>query len=281
MIFKKPIRFVIYTILFFLFASSVACLKQTAYAETLNQSTNDTLISIRSLRKIHNFGAIEGLSHSNYIEGVVVANDEHNNIYKSLCVQDSTGGIVVLIDGVSLYQSYPVGSLLRIRLKNLFLTDYRKMVQIAASVDTSNGSLVATGIAVPLYSKYISVIKENYPILALSVSTKNLSDSLQGRLIRITGVEFAAIDTAQTYADKKNKIGASRTLKFCIGGTISLRTSGYADFAGVKLPPGNGEMVGIYSVFNTEKQILLRDTSDILFTQKRCTGAAWLKNLPN
>ena len=281
MIFKKPIRFVIYTILFFLFASSVACLKQTAYAETLNQSTNDTLISIRSLRKIHNFGAIEGLSHSNYIECVVVANDEHNNIYKSLCVQDSTGGIVVLMDGVSLYQSYPVGSLLRIRLKNLFLTDYRKMVQIAASVDTSNGSLVATGIAVPLYSKYISVIKENYPILALSVSTKNLSDSLQGRLIRITGVEFAAIDTAQTYADKKNKIGASRTLKFCIGGTISLRTSGYADFAGVKLPPGNGEMVGIYSVFNTEKQILLRDTSDILFTQKRCTGASWLKKLPN
>jgi hypothetical protein len=69
-------------------------------------------------------------------------------------------------------------------------------------------------------------------------------------------------------------------VKFCTGGTIYLRTSGYADFAGIAVPKNNGDIIGIYSVFNTEKQILLRDTSDILFRGKRCTGAAWLKNLP-
>ena len=279
--FKKSISLLlINSLILLMMFFSIACLKQAAYAESLTESNNDTLISIRSLRKLHNFGAVEGLTHSIYIKGVVVANDEHDNIYKSLCVQDSTGGIVLLLDGVSLYQSYPVGSLIRINLKNLYLTDYRKMVQLAASVDTSSGSLVSVGIPVPLYSKYISILKENSPIVPLMVVPKNLSDTLQGRLIKIVGVEFAANDTAQTYADKKNKIGASRALKFCIGGTIYLRTSGYADFAGVKLPTGNGELVGIYSVFNTEKQILLRDTSDILLRGKRCTGAAWLKNLP-
>jgi len=279
--FKKSISLLlINSLILLMMFFSIACLKQAAYAESLTESNNDTLITIRSLRKLHNFGAVEGLTHSIYIKGVVVANDEHDNIYKSLCVQDSTGGIVLLLDGVSLYQSYPVGSLIRINLKNLYLTDYRKMVQLAASVDTSSGSLVSVGIPVPLYSKYISILKENSPIVPLMVVPKNLSDTLQGRLIKIVGVEFAANDTAQTYADKKNKIGASRALKFCIGGTIYLRTSGYADFAGVKLPTGNGELVGIYSVFNTEKQILLRDTSDILFRGKRCTGAAWLKNLP-
>ena len=280
--FKKSISLLlINSLILLMMFFSIACLKQAAYAESLTESNNDTLISIRSLRKLHNFGAVEGLTHSIYIKGVVVANDEHDNIYKSLCVQDSTGGIVLLLDGVSLYQSYPVGSLIRINLKNLYLTDYRKMVQLAASVDTSSGSLVSVGIPAPLYSKYISILKENSPIVPLMVVPKNLSDTLQGRLIKIVGVEFAANDTAQTYADKKNKIGASRALKFCTGGTIYLRTSGYADFAGVKLPTGNGELVGIYSVFNTEKQILLRDTSDILFRGKRCTGAAWLKNLPN
>jgi len=279
--FKKSISLLlINSLILLMMFFSIACLKQAAYAESLTESNNDTLITIRSLRKLHNFGAVEGLTHSIYIKGVVVANDEHDNIYKSLCVQDSTGGIVLLLDGVSLYQSYPVGSLIRINLKNLYLTDYRKMVQLAASVDTSSGSLVSVGIPVPLYSKYISILKENSPIVPLMVVPKNLSDTLQGRLIKIVGVEFAANDTAQTYADKKNKIGASRALKFCIGGTIYLRTSGYADFAGVKLPTGNGELVGIYSVFNTEKQILLRDTSDILLRGKRCTGAAWLKNLP-
>lgn len=257
-----------------------SCLKQTAYANPVIGFDTDSIISIKSLRKLHTSGMVEAIKNSMVLEAVVVANDEHDNLYKSICIQDTSGGIVLLLDGVSLYQNYPVGSLLRISLKNLYLTDYRKMVQLAASVDTSTGSLISVGIPAPLYSKYISIIKENSLIVPLIVSPKNLSDTLQGRLIKIIGVEFAAADTSQTYADKKNKIGASRALKFCIGGAIYLRTSGYADFAGVKLPTGNGELVGIYSVFNTEKQILLRDTSDILLRGQRCTGAAWLKNLP-
>ena len=98
-------------------------------------------------------------------------------------------------------------------------------------------------------------------------------------MIRISNVEFSMADTAQTYADKKNKVGASRSLKFCAGGTIYLRTSGYADFAGIRTPGGNGDVVGVYSVYNSEKQILIRDTSDILLTGKRCTGAAWLQKI--
>ncbi len=155
------------------------------------------------------------------------------------------------------------------------------MLQIVASVDTSSGQLNTAGIPASLFSKFIRVVKDNHLILPLMVSYKNLSDTLQGRLIKISNVEFSAADTNSTFADKKNKIGASRGLKFCSGGTIYLRTSGYADFAGIALPKNNGEVIGIYSVYNSEKQILLRDTSDILFTQKRCTGAAWLKNLPN
>ena len=155
------------------------------------------------------------------------------------------------------------------------------MLQIVASVDTSSGQLNTAGIPASLFSKFIRVVKDNHLILPLMVSYKNLSDTLQGRLIKISNVEFSAADTNSTFADKKNKIGASRGLKFCSGGTIYLRTSGYADFAGITLPKNNGEVTGIYSVYNSEKQILIRDTSDILFRAKRCTGAAWLKNLPN
>jgi hypothetical protein len=154
------------------------------------------------------------------------------------------------------------------------------MVQLVAAVDTSNGALSTSGIPSPLFSQYIKIISENEPVTPLFVSYKNLGDSLQGRLIQINSVEFSAADTGQTYADKKNKLGISRSLKFCTGGTIYLRTSGYADFAGAKTQSGNGIVIGVYSVFNTEKQLLLRDTNDILLTGKRCTGAAWLQNLP-
>ncbi len=262
---------------FFLLA---ACLKQNAYAVNIAEINSDTLLSIKNLRKLHIMNATEVMTHTYIIEGVIIANDEHDNFYKSIIIQDSTGGIVLQLDGVSLYQSYPVGALVRIRLQNLWLTDYRRMVQLSATVDTSSGSLLTTGIPIPLFDKYITIIKNHVSLTPLEVSFKNLSDSLQARFIHVTGVEFGATDTAQTYADKKNKLGMSRALKFCTSGTIYLRTSGYADFADIKTPTGNGEVRGIYSVYNYEKQLVIRDTSDILLKNKRCTGMAWLQNRP-
>lgn len=263
-------------ILFF----SAACLKQTAYAQPVGGNDTDSLISIKAFRKLHLMGSIEPIAKSMALEGTIVANDEHDNLYKSICIQDTSGGIMVNLDGSTLYQTYPIGTTIRIHLQNLFLTDYRRMLQLVASVDTSSGQLVTTGIPAALFSKFIKVVKDNTSIVPMIVSYKNLGDSLQGRLIKISNVEFSAADTNSTYADKKNKIGASKSLKFCTGGTIYLRTSGYADFAGISLPKNNGDIVGIYSVYNYEKQLLIRDTSDILFRGKRCTGAAWLKNLP-
>jgi hypothetical protein len=225
-------------------------------------------------------GMVEMITHPITIQGIVVANDEHDNIYKSIYIQDPTGGIVVQLDGLALYQTFPIGTLVKINAQNLFISDYRRMMQLVASVDSSSGSLSTSGIPSPLFSKFIKIMEENVPVTPIMVNYKNLGDSLQGRLIQINGVEFSAMDTAQTFADKKNKIGISRSLKFCSGGTIYLRTSGYSDFAGVKTQKGNGIVIGIYSVYNAEKQILLRDTSDILLTGKRCTGAAWLQNLP-
>jgi hypothetical protein len=257
---------------------SAACLKQTAYAQPVSGNDTDSLISIKALRKLHAMGNFEPITKSMSLEATIVANDEHDNLYKSISIQDSSGGILLNLDGSSLYQTYPVGTTIRVRLQNLFLTDYRRMLQLVASVDTSSGQLLTTGIPVPLFSKFIKVVKENTNIVPIIVSFKNLADSLQGRLIKISNVEFSAADTNSTFADRKNKIGASRGLKFCTGGTIYLRTSGYADFAGISLPKNNGDIVGIYSVYNYEKQLLLRDTSDILFRSKRCTGAAWLKN---
>ncbi len=256
-----------------------ACFKKSTIAASTN-NFGDSITSIKNLRKMHIMGMAEYIAQPIYIQGTVVANDEHDNIYKSLYVQDKTGGIVIVMDGQSLYQTYPIGTLIKIKTQNLLLTDYRHMVQLVASVDSSSGSLITSGIPTPMFSKFIQIIAENEPINPLMVGFKNLSDTLQGRLIQISAVEFSAADTGQTYADKKNKLGLSRSLKFCTGGTIYVRTSGYADFAGLKTPAGNGIVIGVYSVYNNEKQIILRDTNDILLSAKRCTGAAWLQNLP-
>ncbi len=278
---KNQSQFIILCLSFvstFIFIS--ACLKQNSYSAPYQGTSTDSIMTIKALRKLHVMGSIESIKKSYAIEAVVVANDESDNLYKTIIIQDSTGGIMLLVDATNIYQTYPIGTQLRLRVQDLLLSDYRRMVQLVAAVDTSTGSLSTTGIPSPMLSKHISIIKENVTVLPINVSYKNLSDTLQSRLIKISNVEFASADTGQTFSDKKNKIGASRAVKFCVGGTMYLRTSGYANFAGIKLPSGNGEIVGIYSVFNSEKQIFIRDTSDILLKAKRCTGAAWLQNLP-
>jgi hypothetical protein len=274
--FMKKIQITFFACLVFILLTS-ACLKQASFANNINNRV-DSIVSIKSVKKLHYTGEFEVVQQNMSIEAVVVANDASNNLYKTIAVQDSTAGIMILLDGINLYQEFPIGAVLRIQLKDLILTDYRRMVQIVAAIDTSNGSLQTTGIPSPLFSKHIVIVKDQPNIKPIQVNFKNLHDSLQGRLIKLSNVEFASADTNLSFADKKNKIGASRALKFCTGGTVYLRTSGYADFAGIKLPSGNGDLVGVYSVYNSEKQVFIRDTSDILLKNKRCTGAAWLKN---
>jgi hypothetical protein len=274
--FMKKIQITFFACLVFILLTS-ACLKQASFANNINNRV-DSIVSIKSVKKLHYTGEFEVVQQNMSIEAVVVANDASNNLYKTIAVQDSTAGIMILLDGINLYQEFPIGAVLRIQLKDLILTDYRRMVQIVAAIDTSNGSLQTTGIPSPLFSKHIVIVKDQPNIKPIQVNFKNLHDSLQGRLIKLSNVEFASADTNLSFADKKNKLGASRALKFCTGGTVYLRTSGYADFAGIKLPSGNGDLVGVYSVYNSEKQVFIRDTSDILLKNKRCTGAAWLKN---
>jgi hypothetical protein len=274
--FMKKIQITFFACLVFILSTS-ACLKQASFANNINNRV-DSIVSIKSVKKLHYTGEFEVVQQNMSIEAVVVANDASNNLYKTIAVQDNTAGIMILLDGINLYQEFPIGAVLRIQLKDLILTDYRRMVQIVAAIDTSNGSLQTTGIPSPLFSKHIVIVKDQPNIKPIQVNFKNLHDSLQGRLIKLSNVEFASADTNLSFADKKNKIGASRALKFCTGGTVYLRTSGYADFAGIKLPSGNGDLVGVYSVYNSEKQVFIRDTSDILLKNKRCTGAAWLKN---
>ena len=59
-----------------------------------------------------------------------------------------------------------------------------------------------------------------------------------------------------------------------------LRNSGYASFAGINVPNGNGSLTAIYvyykSPYNSRitPQVMIRDTSDVQFNNTRCDGSA-------
>jgi len=186
-------------------------------------------------------------------------------------VQDSTGGITIRMDGIQLNANFPVGRKLAVNLKGLWLGDYGKMIQLGSGVDLSDPAS-PTLMAIPqaLFDQYFQ--KGNIGALPLpqKIDISQLNNNYQSMLIQLDQVEFAAADTGKTYADPLNKISLNRTVKNCAGNSILLRTSGYASFAQLKTPSANGRLIGIYSVFGTTKQLLMRDTSDVQMLQKRC-----------
>lgn len=228
--------------------------------------------SIASLKQLHLLNNFEKMFDDLIIEGVVIANDQTDNFYKSIVIQDSTAGITIRLDGYSLFNLYPIGRKLFIRLKGLWMGDYAGMVQLGAGVDRSDpSSPELIPIPQPMFDRVLIKGALNQPLIPKHVTMADLADSLQSMLITLTNIEFMSSDTGKPYADAINKQAISHSLRTCGIGTVYLRTGGFARFASALTARGHGEITGVYSIFRTQKQLLIRDTSDVRMDGLRCT----------
>lgn len=229
-------------------------------------------MSIKDLLRLHIPNNYEKISADYIIEGTVTANDKTDNFYKSIIIQDSTAAITIKLDGYNLFTKYAVGQKLGIALNGLWLSDYAGMTQIGIGVDRSDpASPFLLGIPQPLMNRYISLLAGGKLMKPIPVLATGLADSLKGCLVAIEHLEFVASDTGKPYADLVNQLPASHTLRTCSIGNLYLRTSGFASFGNVLTQRGNGTATGIYTVFRTQKQLVIRDTSDMQLTGLRCS----------
>ncbi|HEY1114352.1 MAG TPA: DUF5689 domain-containing protein [Chitinophagaceae bacterium] len=227
--------------------------------------------TIKQLKAMHTMGNIERITEDIIVGGVVVADDKSGNFYKSIAIQDATGGITVRLDGSNLFNSYPVGRKIYIKMKGLYLGDYNKLYQIGGGVDDSDPTRPELApLASSLFDTYIVKGSTGNTVTPKVVTVDQLHDSLQSMLIQLNGMEFIPADTSKTYADAAGKMTRNLYVKACSGNSLIMRTSGYSTFAGVNVPNGNGTLLSVYTVFGTTKQLVIRDTSDVRFTGPRC-----------
>ena len=244
-----------------------------------NITANTTLAGLKTG---YTAGTVKTINDSTIISGIVVANDQSGNIYKEIFIQDSTGGIQLKLNATNLYTSYPVGMKVFIKCNGLALSDYNNDMELGAIDNTNPNTPAVTGIPQSLFSQYIVAGNLNNAITPKVVTLSDLStaaskqpalDNLQNSLVQIASAEFASSDVGLVYSDTTiNKASVNRNLEDCSGGKTVLYTSGYASFAGVKVPSGNGSITAIYVPYRTSSELLLRDTSDIKFTRARCGG---------
>ena len=132
-----------------------------------------------------------------------------------------------------------------------------------------SGGPVMEGIPASLISNYVIGGSLNNPVtphvVTLSQLTTSMQDKYLGTLIQLDGYAFD--DLTATYADTsayRNTVNLN--IKNCSGNTVIVRTSGYANFAAQKVPQGRGSVYAIYTTYGTTKQLILRDPSDVKFT---------------
>lgn len=243
-------------------------------------------ISIKDLKSRYTSGTAVAVTDDQVIEGVVICDDKSGNYYQQIAMQDATGGILLRLGSANLYNYYPVGRKIYVKLKGLYLGQYNGTLQLGAGIDSayiSQGGV--TLLAFNLFDQHIIKGPLNQPVIPVVVTASQLTTSLQDRyvstLIRMEDVEFAATDTGKSYADLGQS--GNRIVQACAApgsNRITLRTSNYSNFAETKVPAGNGAIVGVYSYFGSTKQLTIRDNSDVRFTNSRCgSGPTTLMNI--
>jgi DNA/RNA endonuclease YhcR with UshA esterase domain len=235
-----------------------------------NLPVNFTIKELKQLL-INSGDQIYSIDKDLIIAGIITADDKTQNFYKEIVIQDSSAAIGIKIDQNSIYNDYPIGRKVYVKLKGLALGNFKNLISLGGYVDSvSTSGVKSLGMIVSnkISAHLIKGPKNNVlPITEVTIS--QLNDDYQYKLVRIKNVEFDCIDLNNTYADALNQNDASRYLNDNNSSKIILRSSGYATFAGTRLAGLNGEATAIYTVYNTDKQLKIRDVSDLNFKNNR------------
>jgi hypothetical protein len=263
----------------------VACTRKFDVPPAYATPTITANTTIKALKALHTSGGYDSISTNIIIRGIVVGDDKSGNIYKAIYLQDSTGGITVSLNRSYLYGDYPVGRELYIKCKGLWLSEYGKNIQLGYIDKSTPSNPASAGIPSSLFDNFLvkgtlgnTVTPRVVTIAQLNAAASKAnsnpaSDTLQSTLIQIKNVQFQS--PGLIYADTSaNKLSVSRTIMDCGGSTTVAYNSGYANFAGVPTPSGNGNLTAIYIPYRSTSELLVRDTTDLKFTGSRCSGIA-------
>lgn len=233
---------------------------------------NMTIAKLRSCMSsgsgLEKISSLVKTTDSVFIEGVVVSNDVEQNFYKTVTIQDSTGGIDLKINNSTplIYAyGFAPGQRVIVHVNDLYLSGYNRAFQICSAI-FDNGEKTAAGINPPDVKKNIQLDGPITPVspteltIPQIIAAGNQSKYLQ-TLIKLDNVQFIDRDLGETWADA----GATtnRTMMDANGNTILVRTSSFANFATKILPSGTGSMVAVLSVFGSDYQLYIRDLNDV------------------
>ncbi len=233
--------------------------------------SEDQVITFDKLFEKLKTTSVTPILEEKYIEAVVVADDRSGNFYKTLIIEDINGdlGLSVSIDDYSLFANYPVGQKIYIFLKDLTIGYYEGLPTLGINEANKVGRIPAG-----FYKSIIFKGETGLTVTPLKINIADLTSKHYNRLIELEGMQFKVANATTTYADANptDPQSVNHTLTNCQNKEIVLRNSGFADFAGLTVPAGNGNIKCVYSYYRNAAQLFIRDTTDLSFYGERCGG---------
>ncbi len=222
-----------------------------------NQSAPNEHTTIRHLTSLYE-GYPLLLTHNPIIEGVVVSNDRFGEFRNKVTIEDSTGGITIMVSSDSLYVFHRVGDVIRVECGGLTLGSYGGAVRLGEG--DSMKEVVPLGI-VRWKAHYSQVGKvDTLPYKDLSIGELS-AEHLSTRLL-LRGVRF--VEAGEAWAPEKRD--TTRHLVDCRveGDTLAVRLSGKSHFASTSIPEGECSLFGVLDYFHDHYQLLLASPEDVL-----------------
>lgn len=270
--------FIIKSLFVFLGLSAMISLSSCLKDEFDTPPTNiaeikeEQIISFDKLFEKLKVGSVTAIQDDVYLEALIVADDKSGNIYKNLILHDlrSEKGITMSIDENEMHALYPVGQVVFVSLKNLSLGYFEGLPSLGINESNKVGRLPAS-----LLRSTLIKAGRTLPVVPKKVKVEDLDSDYYSTLIELEGMQFVSVSSTTTYADPnpEDPQSINHDVQNCTGGKLVLRNSGFADFAGLTIPSGNGTLVAVYSYYRSAAQLLIRDVNDLKFTGNRCDGS--------
>lgn len=228
--------------------------------------------TIQALKAWYVPGAFTEITDELIIRGIVIADDESGNFYKTIVIQDETAGIEVKLNSVGLFNDYPIGREVFIRCRGLLISDYNGLIQLGGGTYDDQGETRLGGIEEALLNDYLVAGERDQFVTPKAKSIKDISTNDLSTLVKLTDVQFIQSNAGVSYADPVTQFSVNHQIEDCAGNTILLRTSGYADFAGDLTPAGKGSLTALVGVFGSDLQLFIRNTQDVSMEEARCNS---------
>ncbi len=241
---------------------------------------NRNLRTIAAIKELHQLGTapdsiIPPPNRDIYIHGYVVSSDEGGNFFKSIVIQDATGGIELRLDKTGLYNEYPVGQEVFVDCRGLLIGDYGNYPQLGVAYDGGVGRLHALLIPDHVHKNGLPNTKTMYEFLGNGyqngkpIAISNAADMATnvGKLVMIPNCTFKYAKTIGAPL-AYNDIDYTEHVVLVNGttDTLVLRTSSYTKFRNsVTCLDEKFTLYGILSVYNSTYQFTLRTAADIVY----------------